>query len=207
VRSGIDVGGSRRSEAGCGGIDADSLPTLVTGRQLSDVVGHGSAGALLSKVSTLRQRRSRARTLLGVARASGATLLAAIAGTTALVESTGRTVAGILALISSGLGAVLTAVNASQRTTQAAASANAYLEIQTAARRHREIDLNHWTMHEARGLGSAAGSPRRAEHQGGGPQPPLVPKGEGEPAGGDAETRGGCRDLTMVPAGRALLPV
>ncbi|WP_328351722.1 SLATT domain-containing protein [Streptomyces sp. NBC_00445] len=79
-----------------------------------------------------------------------ATLLAAIAGTTALVESTGRTVAGILALISSGLGAVLTTVNASQRTTQAAASANAYLEIQTAARQHREIDLNHWTMHEAR---------------------------------------------------------
>ncbi|MFF5532904.1 SLATT domain-containing protein [Streptomyces cinerochromogenes] len=78
------------------------------------------------------------------------TLLAAVAGTTALVESTGRTAAGILALIASGLGAVLTTVNAPQRTAQAAASANAYLEIQTAARQHREIDLAHWTPDEAR---------------------------------------------------------
>nr|WP_272923399.1 SLATT domain-containing protein [Streptomyces sp. SID5643] len=79
-----------------------------------------------------------------------ATLLAAIAGTTALVESTGRIAAGILALISSGLGAVLTTVNAPQRTAQASASANAFLEIQTAARQHREIDLDQWTLDEAR---------------------------------------------------------
>lgn len=84
--------------------------------------------------------------LLGVP----ATLLAAIAGTTALVESTGRTAAGILALISSGLGAVLTTVNAPQRTAQASASANAFLEIQTAARQHREIDLDQWTLEQAR---------------------------------------------------------
>ncbi|MEW2403026.1 SLATT domain-containing protein [Streptomyces sp. NPDC046862] len=84
--------------------------------------------------------------LLGVP----ATLLAAIAGTTALVESTGRTAAGILALISSGLGAVLTTVNAPQRVAQASASANAYLEIQTASRQHREIDLDRWTADEAR---------------------------------------------------------
>ncbi|MGW2354262.1 SLATT domain-containing protein [Actinacidiphila glaucinigra] len=73
-----------------------------------------------------------------------ATLLAAVAGTTALVESTGGTPAGILALVSAGLGAVLTTVYAPQRAGQAAASANAYLEIQTAARQHREIDLPDW---------------------------------------------------------------
>lgn len=79
-----------------------------------------------------------------------ATLLAAVAGTTALIDSAGATAAGILALLSSGLGAVLTTVNAPQRTAQAAASANAFLEIQTAARQHREIDLDHWTPEEAR---------------------------------------------------------
>ncbi|MER7536942.1 SLATT domain-containing protein [Streptomyces sp. NPDC097704] len=84
--------------------------------------------------------------LLGVP----ATLLAALAGTTALVESTGRTAAGILALVASGLGAVLTTVNAPQRSARAAASANAFLEIQTAARQHREIDLDHWSSEEAR---------------------------------------------------------
>ncbi|MGW5421666.1 SLATT domain-containing protein [Streptomyces sp. NPDC003943] len=79
-----------------------------------------------------------------------ATLLAAVAGTTALVDSAGATAAGILALLSSGLGAVLTTVNAPQRTAQAAASANTFLEIQTAARQHREIDLDRWTPEEAR---------------------------------------------------------
>ncbi|MEK9520475.1 SLATT domain-containing protein [Streptomyces sp. NPDC087908] len=79
-----------------------------------------------------------------------ATLLAAIAGTTALVESTGATAAGILALLSAGLGAVLTTVNAPQRATQAITAANAYLAIQTAARQHREIDLPDWTPVEAR---------------------------------------------------------
>ncbi|MBL1288125.1 SLATT domain-containing protein [Streptomyces sp. For3] len=79
-----------------------------------------------------------------------ATLLAAVAGTTALVESSGATAAGILALLSAGLGAVLTTVNAPQRAGQAAASANAYLEIQTAARQHREIDLPDWPHAEAR---------------------------------------------------------
>ncbi|MFB6633822.1 SLATT domain-containing protein [Streptomyces sp. NPDC056362] len=79
-----------------------------------------------------------------------ATLLAAIAGTTALVESTGATAAGILALLSAGLGAVLTTVNAPQRATQAITAANAFLAIQTAARQHREIDLPDWSPVEAR---------------------------------------------------------
>ncbi|MGX1632508.1 SLATT domain-containing protein [Streptomyces albidoflavus] len=79
-----------------------------------------------------------------------ATLLAAVAGTTALVESTGGTAAGILALLSAGLGAILTTVNASQRASQAVAAANVYLSIQTAARQHREIDLPDWTATGAR---------------------------------------------------------
>ncbi|WP_329167201.1 SLATT domain-containing protein (plasmid) [Streptomyces sp. NBC_01717] len=78
------------------------------------------------------------------------TLLAAVAGTTALVESAGSTAAGILALLSAGLGAVLTTVNAPQRAGHAAASANAFLEIQTAARQHREIDLPDCALAEAR---------------------------------------------------------
>ncbi|MGW1893382.1 SLATT domain-containing protein [Streptomyces sp. NPDC002004] len=77
-------------------------------------------------------------------------LLAAVAGTTALVESTGRVTAGILALISAGLGAVLTTVNAPQRMTQALGCANAYLEVQTAARQARTVDLAGWTLDEAR---------------------------------------------------------
>lgn len=93
-----------------------------------------------------------------------ATLLAAVAGTTALVESTGGTAAGILALASAGLGAVLTTVNAPQRAGQAAASANVYLEIQTAARQHREIDLPDWPLGEAREALAALTARRDAQN-------------------------------------------
>jgi hypothetical protein len=78
------------------------------------------------------------------------TLLAAVAGTTALVESTGRVTAGILALMSAGLGAVLTTVNAPQRVSQAIGCANAYLEVQTAARQARKVDLTHHSLDEGR---------------------------------------------------------
>lgn len=76
--------------------------------------------------------------------------LAAIAGATALVTAAGRVIAGLVALTSAVLGAILTTINASHRMNQAAAAANAYLEIQTAARQAREIDLPSWTMEEAR---------------------------------------------------------
>lgn len=79
-------------------------------------------------------------------------LLAAVAGTTALVESAGRVTAGILALVSAGFGAALTTVNASQRMNRAAAAANAFLEIQTAARQAREIDLPVMSLGEARNV-------------------------------------------------------
>ena len=79
-----------------------------------------------------------------------ASSLAAVAGATALVTAAGRVAAGLIALASAGLGAILTTINASHRMNQASSAANAYLEIQTAARQAREIDLSAWTVEEAR---------------------------------------------------------
>jgi uncharacterized protein YceK len=79
-----------------------------------------------------------------------ASVLAALAGATALASTAGRIVAGILALAAAGFGAILTTVNASHRTNQASAAANAYLEIQSAARQARLIDLPYQTIDEAR---------------------------------------------------------
>jgi hypothetical protein len=126
------------------GLDSDARRRHAIGAELRRIEESAMYSAQCQFEETKRWRA--VHLLLGVP----ATLLAAVAGTTALVDSTGRTAAGILALISSGLGAVLTTVNAPQRTAHAAASANAYLEIQTAARQHREIDLEHWTPEEAR---------------------------------------------------------
>jgi len=55
-------------------------------------------------------------------------------------------VGGLLALAAAALGAVMTTLNASQRANQA----GAYLEIQTAARQAREIDLPDRDLDEAR---------------------------------------------------------
>jgi hypothetical protein len=79
-----------------------------------------------------------------------ASVLAAVSGATALAATTGRIIAGVLALASAGFGAILTTVNAAHRMNQAAAAANAYLEIQTAARQARLIDLPHQSIEEAR---------------------------------------------------------
>lgn len=57
---------------------------------------------------------------------------------------------GILALIAAGFGATLTTVNASRRMTQAQASANAFLQLQTAARQFLTIDLAGMSRDEAR---------------------------------------------------------
>jgi membrane protein YdbS with pleckstrin-like domain len=70
-----------------------------------------------------------------------ASVLAAVAGATALASAANRFWAGVLALAAAAFGAVLTTLNASHRTNQAASAANAYLEIQTAARQARLIDL------------------------------------------------------------------
>jgi hypothetical protein len=81
-----------------------------------------------------------------------ASVLAAVAGATGLAGTAGRVPAGVLALAAAAFGAVLTTVNASHRMNQAAAAANAYLEIQTAARQARQIDLPYWTIDEARAM-------------------------------------------------------
>jgi hypothetical protein len=81
-----------------------------------------------------------------------ASALAAVSGATALASTTGRVAAGIIALIAAGLSGILTTVNAAHRTTQASAAANAYLEIQTAARQARLVDLPDLTIEEARAV-------------------------------------------------------
>lgn len=77
-------------------------------------------------------------------------LLAAVSGATALASTAGRFSAGVLALIAAGFGAVLTTLNASHRVNQASSAANAYLEIQTAARQTRQIDLPGLSLEQAR---------------------------------------------------------
>lgn len=66
---------------------------------------------------------------------------AATAGALVLTSDALNVAGGILALAAAAGGAVLTTVNASYRATQASSAGNAYLEIQTAARRSREVDL------------------------------------------------------------------
>lgn len=75
--------------------------------------------------------------LLGVP----ASVLAAVSGATALASTAGRLTAGVLALAAAALGAVLTTVNAAQRASHSATSANGFLAIQREARQVRLIDL------------------------------------------------------------------
>lgn len=79
-----------------------------------------------------------------------ASLLAAASGATALAATAGRIAAGITALVAAAFGGVLTTVNASHRMNTAANAANGYLEIQTAARQLREIDLEHLALDDVR---------------------------------------------------------
>lgn len=69
-----------------------------------------------------------------------AAALAAIAGGTGLAGNDTH-VPGVLALISAGFGAALTTLNPSRRVTQSQASANAYLELQTATRQFLLVKL------------------------------------------------------------------
>jgi hypothetical protein len=84
--------------------------------------------------------------LLGVPAAA----LAAVAGATALASTSGRVAAGIIALVAAGLGAVVTTLNAAQRTEQAQAAGNLYLALQSDARISREIDLPNQSTEAAR---------------------------------------------------------
>ncbi|ADT99182.1 hypothetical protein Mspyr1_25480 [Mycolicibacterium gilvum Spyr1] len=72
-----------------------------------------------------------------------AAILAAISGGTGLAQHHAATVPAVLALISAGFGAALTTLNPSRRASQAQAAANAYLELQTAARQLLLVDLNN----------------------------------------------------------------
>lgn len=79
-----------------------------------------------------------------------ASLLAAAAGGTALAATAGRYAAGIMAIAAAALGALLTTINATHHMNQASSAANAYLEIQTAARQYRLIDLPTGDLSDAR---------------------------------------------------------
>lgn len=79
-----------------------------------------------------------------------ASVLAAVAGVTALAATTGAFVAGVIALAAAALGAMLTVLNASRKAAQASSVANAYLAIQTAARQERLIDTASRPIEEAR---------------------------------------------------------
>jgi hypothetical protein len=79
-----------------------------------------------------------------------ASLLAAIAGGTALAVPGWEVIAGVTALVAAAFGGVLTTVNAAHRMNQASSAANAYLEIQTAARQARLVDLPYVAIDDAR---------------------------------------------------------
>jgi hypothetical protein len=78
-----------------------------------------------------------------------AAVLAAISGGTSLSGHLGPW-AGVLALVAAACSAVMTTVNASRRMTHAQASANAYLQLQTATRQFLTIDLAGMSHEEAR---------------------------------------------------------
>ncbi len=79
-----------------------------------------------------------------------AATLAAISGGTGLATHTSNGIPAILALIAAAFGAALTTLNPSRRVAQSYAAANAYLEVQTAARQLLTIDLPHSDRSAAR---------------------------------------------------------
>jgi hypothetical protein len=79
-----------------------------------------------------------------------ASVLAAIAGGTALANVTGRVPAGVMALVAAGFSGALTTLNAGRRVTQAHSAANAYLILQTDLRQFRTLDLPDLDYTESR---------------------------------------------------------
>jgi hypothetical protein len=77
---------------------------------------------------------------------------AAVSGALVLSSAGLDIFGGVLALVAAAGGAVLTVVNASQRATKATAAANAYLEIQNAARRARMVDAPWMDVEEGRAI-------------------------------------------------------
>ncbi len=120
-----------------------------------------------------------------------ASSLAAVSGAAALASTTSRVVAGVIALVSAAFGALLTTVNASHRTNRATAAANSYLEIQTAARQARLIDLPTATPDEARSI--LAELTARRDEQNKTAEPPKssgIPQGWTKPAARWSAVRG-----------------
>jgi hypothetical protein len=79
-----------------------------------------------------------------------AAVLAAVSGGTGLAQEHSTAVPAVLALIAAGFGAALTTLNPSRRAGSAQSAANAYLEIQTAARQLLLVDLETLSRQEAR---------------------------------------------------------
>lgn len=77
-------------------------------------------------------------------------VFAAISGALVLADAPWSVLAGVLALAAAAGGAILTTVNAAQRMNQASSAGNAYLEVQTAARQSRLIDLPQLALDDAR---------------------------------------------------------
>jgi len=79
-----------------------------------------------------------------------AAVLAAIAGTTVLADTSNAKTGAVIALIAAALTAVMTTLNAAQRAEQSRVSANAYLALVGDARILRTIDLAELERDEAR---------------------------------------------------------
>jgi hypothetical protein len=79
-----------------------------------------------------------------------AAVLAAVAGTTVLADSSSAKTGAVIALISAALTAVMTTLNAAQRAEQSRVSANAYLSLQGDARVLRTLDLFELDRDDAR---------------------------------------------------------
>lgn len=79
-----------------------------------------------------------------------AAVLAAVSGGTGLAAHKLTATPAILALIAAGFGAALTTLNPSRRVSQAQAAANAYVELQTAARQLLTVDLHQLSREDAR---------------------------------------------------------
>lgn len=78
-----------------------------------------------------------------------AAFLAAVAGVTALATTTGRTAAGIIALVAAGLAAVAATLDAPNRAESAESAGNRYLALQQDAAIAREVDLATQDIAEA----------------------------------------------------------
>jgi hypothetical protein len=70
-----------------------------------------------------------------------ASVLAAVAGATALASTGGRIAAGIVALVSAGLSAVTTTLHSSEWMDRAESAGNQYLALKSDARIARRVDL------------------------------------------------------------------